>query len=319
MGQNRRERGTALKMRSEILYLYTRQSTSEQHKLLESWWAIRHSRQPRSYINRGHSQRLVSAPRYLLLHYCLYLCSTAEANSSESKKFLHESQCMATHQERRAAMNHRKLSYLSNRQMECCFSKNTGVLLSQSWKAEAPPLPVPCAHPSAGPAHCGWHRLGSNRELVPVPPLGATCSSFSGLDSALSFCLATPLHEICRNVHISKAFNFCMWFDSMSGEGKAGSHKCINSGNQHKHILPSFHWVAAFYSPMSHTLLRELRRCRNIQYLIIREAVESTERPTQGTLFMKQFKSKVIYTTLRIAFEACFQFQFYPTSISYLP
>lgn len=157
MGQNRREWGTALKMRSEILYLYTRQSTSEQHKLLESWWAIRHSRQPRSYINRGHSQRLVSTPRYLLLHYCLYLCSTAEANSSESKKFLHESQCMATHQERRAAMNHHKLSYLSNRQMECCFSKNTGVLLSQFWKAEAPLLsqcpvhtPVQGLHTVAG-------------------------------------------------------------------------------------------------------------------------------------------------------------------------
>lgn len=140
----------------------------------------------------------------------------------------------------------------------------------------------------------------SHRWVLPAPP-------------------SVKIYEICRNVHISKAFNFCMWFDSMSGEGKAGSHKCINSGNQHKHILPSFHWVAAFYSPMSHTLLRELRRCRNIQYLIIREAVESTERPTQGTLFMKQFKSKVIYTTLRIAFEACFQFQFYPTSISYLP
>lgn len=308
MGQNRREWGTALKMRSEILYLYTRQSTSEQHKLLESWWAIRHSRQPRSYINRGHSQRLVSAPRYLLLHYCLYLCSTAEANSSESKKFLHESQCMATHQERRAAMNHRKLSYLSNRQMECCFSKNTGVLLSQSWKAEAPLLsqcpvhtPVQGLRTVAGTDLAATGSLSlSHRWVLPAPP-------------------SVKIYEICRNVHISKAFNFCMWFDSMSGEGKAGSHKCINSGNQHKHILPSFHWVAAFYSPMSHTLLRELRRCRNIQYLIIREAVESTERPTQGTLFMKQFKSKVIYTTLRIAFEACFQFQFYPTSISYLP
>lgn len=81
-----------------------------------------------------------------------------------------------------------------------------------------------------------------------------------------------------------------MWFDSVSDEGKAGSRKCINAGNQSKHILPSFHWVAGFYSPMSHILLRGLKRSRNIQHLIVREAEESTGRPTQGTLFMKQFK-----------------------------
>lgn len=116
---------------------------------------------------------------------------------------------MATHQEKQAAMNHGKFSYLSNRQMECCFSKNTGVLLPQSWKAEAPPL-------SQGPVHTPVQSLytmagtdlGGSREHVPVPPLSAACCSFSGLDSALPFCLATPLHGICRNVHISEASNF---------------------------------------------------------------------------------------------------------------
>lgn len=127
-------------------------------------------------------------------------------------------------------MNHHTLSYISSCRLEFCSHRSARVLLLPLGGRGFPCLPT-------APARCGWHRPGRSSELVPAPLLDATCCSFPRLSSALSCCLVAALHDTCRNGRVHEALNLCTW---ILEDGGAGSHTCINSGNQTKHSFSSF-------------------------------------------------------------------------------
>lgn len=198
----------------------------------------------------GVLQRPTSAPRHLLLQYYSNLCSTAGADRGlELRKFLPES-CVATHPDQGLGMNHHTLSYISSSRLEFCSHTSACVFLLPLEGRGFPCLP-------SAPARCSWHRPGGSSELVPAPPLDATCCSFPGLSSALSCCLAAALHDTCKNGRVREALNLCTW---ILEDGGAGSHTCINSGNQTKRSFSGFQCGNRnLHSCPAHVLLGELK------------------------------------------------------------